>query len=444
MQFKIFKGKNIVQGISESKFGSMAGKRGDKNAIRFLSVLGYKTNIENLIWAKQVFGSKVHICKETDSGEIIKDVDGLISNISGQVLAIVSADCVPILLFDPKNKAIAALHGSRNSLVKGIVKKAVSKMVLNFSSRPKEILVAIAPHIRKCHYWLKEKTYRELKNTYFKKYFLRKKGKIYFDLTQLAVNELLKIGIRNENIEDCKICTFCQFKKYFSARKKEKSPRIYSEKSPRFAGFIGLKNPSILKFPSGKFNFLMEKLVESIKKGEVLILPTDTVYGLIADATNEKAVEKLFKIKKRKLKKPIPIFVKDIKMARDVALIDKEQGKFLKGIWPGKVTVVLKRRKELKMYGVDKRTIALRIPRYKLMDVLLKKINRPLTGTSANISGKPASTKIKEVISQFKNQPPTTGGGGQPDLIIDAGNLPKSRPSRVIDLTEKKPKILRK
>lgn len=442
MQFKIFKGKNIVQGISESKFGSMAGKRGDKNAIRFLSVLGYKTNIENLIWAKQVFGLKVHICKETDSGEIIKDVDGLISNISGQVLAIVSADCVPILLFDPKNKAIAALHGSRNSLVKGIVKKAVSKMVLNFSSRPKEILVAIAPHIRKCHYWLKEKTYRELKNTYFKKYFLRKKGKIYFDLTQLAVNELLKIGIRNKNIEDCKICTFCQHRKYFSARKKEVNSRIYEEKNPRFGSFISLKENKVLKFFPKNFKKAIKTTVKFIKQGKVIVLPTDTVYGLVADATNKKAIEKLFKIKKRNPKKPIPIFVKNTGMAKKLAQIDKKQEKFLKGIWHGKVTAVLLRPSgggvRGKIYGVDKKTIGLRIPNYRFLNILLKKLNRPLTGTSANVSGRPASTKIKEVIRQFKNQK------YQPDLVIDAGNLPKNKPSTVIDLTGKKIKILRK
>ena len=438
MQFKIFKGKNIIQGISESKFGSMAGKRGDKNAIRFLSVLGYKTNIENLIWAKQVFGSKVHICKETDSGKIIKDVDGLISNISGQVLAIVSADCVPILLFDPKNKAIAALHGSRNSLVKGIVKKAVSKMVLNFSSRPKEILVAIAPHIRKRHYWLKEKTYRELKNTYFKKYFLRKKGKIYFDLTQLAVNELLKIGIRNKNIEDCKICTFCQHRKYFSARKKEVNPRIYEGKNSRFGSFISLKENKVLKFFPKNFKKAIKTTVKFIKEGKVLVCPTDTVYGLVADATNKKAVGKIFRIKKRQFNKPIPIFVKDIGAAKKLAQINKKQEKFLKEAWPGKITAVLKRKKEQKIYGIDKKKIGLRVPKYKFINALLKKINRPLTGTSANISGKLASTKIKEVLKQFENEI------YQPDIILDAGNLPKNRPSTVIDLTAEKPKVLRK
>ena len=184
----------------------------------------------------------------------------------------------------------------------------------------------------------------------------------------------------------------------------------------------------------------INQIVKELKKGKVIVCPTDTVYGLIADATNKKAVEKVFKIKKRPKNKPLPIFVKDIKMAKKLAKINEEQEKFLKKVWPGKVTVVLKAKssiKKLKIFGVDKRTIALRVPNHKLILNLLRKMNKPLTGTSANISGQPASTKIKEILKQFKNQKP------QPDLIIDAGNLPKSKPSIIVDLTTLPIKILR-
>jgi len=459
MRFKIFKGKNIVHGISEVSFGSMRGKRGDKNATRFLKALGHKANIKNLVWTEQVFGSMIHICKDTDSGRTIKGADGLISDIPGQILAIVSADCVPILLFDQKNKAVAALHGSRSSLVMGIVRRTISKMVLNFHSQPEEILVAIGPHIRKCHYWLKKQTYQNLKNTKFKKYFISKNKKIYFDLTKLSFDKLLDSGIKRKNIEDCQICTFYHFKKYFSARKEKQNPKIYSDsknirssppfaaarvRNPRFASFIGFQTPQSLRVLDRKSNGFIKKAAESIKKGEILVCPTDTVYGLIADAANKKAVKRLFKIKKRNPRKPVPIFVKDIKMAKKLVYINKNQEKFIKKVWPGKVTVVLKRKKGQNLYGLDRKTIAIRIPNHRFLNILLKKINRPLTGTSANISGKPTSTKIKEILRQFKNQLPATGGGVQPDLIIDAGNLPKNRPSKVIDLTGKKIKILRK
>jgi len=433
MQFRIFENQNIVQGISDVSFGSMAGKKGDKRAIKFLKSLGYNTNIKNLIWAEQIFGSKIHICKAKDSGKIMKGVDGLISNIKGQILAIVTADCLPILLFDPKNEVVTALHGSRKSLLKGIVKKAIKKMTSHFNCWPKEILVGIGPHIRKCHY--------------------------YLDLTRIAIDDLLKAGIKRKNIEDCKICTFCSSEKYFSHRKKEESPDFYKEKYLRFASFIGLKETKISKVSPKSFKKVIKKAIKFIKEGRVLVCPTDTVYGLICDATDKKAVEKLFRIKKRPRQKAIPIFVKDIRMAKKLAEIDKRQEVFLKKVWPGKITAVLKSKiksrasrqrgeageenevlcdhQKSKIYGIDRKTIALRIPKYKLVLELLKKTNKPLTGTSANISGQPASGKIKEILKQFE------GRKYQPDLILDTGNLPKSKPSRVLDLTVFPPKILR-
>jgi L-threonylcarbamoyladenylate synthase len=182
----------------------------------------------------------------------------------------------------------------------------------------------------------------------------------------------------------------------------------------------------------------LKAIIKAIKNGKVVVCPTDTVYGLVAGATNKRAVNRLFKIKKRKASNPTPIFIKDLKSAKKIAEIDKNQEKLLRKLWPGKVTTVLNRKKaKIKLYGADKKTIALRIPKYRLIDVLLKKINRPLTGTSANISGKLATTKIKEVLKQFENKK------NQPDLIIDAGNLKKSKPSIIIDLT-KRFKILRK
>jgi L-threonylcarbamoyladenylate synthase len=173
----------------------------------------------------------------------------------------------------------------------------------------------------------------------------------------------------------------------------------------------------------------LKKAVKAIKEGKVLVCPTDTVYGLICAANNKKAVDRLFKIKKRSRNKPIPIFVKDIKMAKRFAYINRNQEDFLKKIWPGKVTAVLKSKKKIK-------TIGIRIPDYRFILSLIKK-SFPLAESSANISGKPASTKIKEVIKQFKNQK------YQPDLVIDAGNLLPSKPSTVIDLTIWPPKILR-
>lgn len=173
------------------------------------------------------------------------------------------------------------------------------------------------------------------------------------------------------------------------------------------------------------------KSVTVIKAGGVVIFPTDTVYGFLADADNKKAVKKIYKIKKRQSKKPLPVFVKDLKMAKTLAEISKKQEKIIKKYWPGKYTLVLKAKiKNPKLVKDGK--IALRIPKYKPLNDLLKKAGIPLAQTSANISGKPALNKAADIKETFEKQK------YKPDLIINAGNLPKRKPSAIIDLTGEK------
>lgn len=194
----------------------------------------------------------------------------------------------------------------------------------------------------------------------------------------------------------------------------------------------------ILKIEKKNFQKTIKEAAEKIKKRKILICPTDTVYGLVGNAASREAVGKLLKIKKRPKEKALPIFIRDIKTAKKLAEINKKQEKLLKKFWPGKITFVLKKKAKAKIFGIGKKTIALRIPDYNLVNFLLRKTNLPLIGTSANISGKPASNRIKEIIKQFKSQK------YQPDLIIDEGNLKPSKPSTIVDLTGKKIKILRK
>ncbi|MFH0987683.1 MAG: L-threonylcarbamoyladenylate synthase [Patescibacteria group bacterium] len=179
------------------------------------------------------------------------------------------------------------------------------------------------------------------------------------------------------------------------------------------------------------------KIIDTIKKGGVVVFPTDTVYGLLSDATNKKAVAKLLRIKRRRRGHFLPLFVKNLRDAKKNAQIDAREESFLKIFWPGQITVVLKRKKGIKLYGVDKKTIALRIPDFPLLNSLLKKITIPLTATSANISGKMPSGKIKEVLKQFSNSK------YRPDLAVNVGPLPKRKSSIIIDLTKDIPKLLR-
>ena len=168
--------------------------------------------------------------------------------------------------------------------------------------------------------------------------------------------------------------------------------------------------------------------VDFLNSGGVVIFPTDTVYGFLALAENKKAVNKIYKIKNRPKSKPLPVFVKDLKMAKELAEINDKQIKILRNKWPGKYTFVLNKKD-------GKGTIALRIPKYKPLNDLLKKINKPLSQTSVNISGQDTLIKIADIEAQFAKQK---------ILLIDGGNLKKSKPSKIIDLTENKLKFLRK
>ncbi|HOW12731.1 MAG TPA: L-threonylcarbamoyladenylate synthase [Candidatus Pacearchaeota archaeon] len=190
----------------------------------------------------------------------------------------------------------------------------------------------------------------------------------------------------------------------------------------------------ILKLNEDNFEKLIKKLVKAIKEGKVLICPTDTVYGLICDATNEKSVKKIFKIKKRRKEKAISVFVKDLRMVKKYAFINKEQEEFIKNNLNKKNTFILKIKKSNLpkiLFGKEK-TIGIRIIDNKLINLLIDKTRNPLTATSANISQKPASTEIKKVLKQFEKQKI------KPDIVIDSGNLSKSRPSQIIDLTKEK------
>lgn len=181
--------------------------------------------------------------------------------------------------------------------------------------------------------------------------------------------------------------------------------------------------------------------VEYLQRGQTIVCPTDTVYGLLADATNEKAVQRVFEIKKRDKKKALPVFIKNIEMAKKYAIMDKDMEMFLDEIWPGKITVALKVKKNSglpKIVYAAKQTIGLRIPDNKIVNQILEKLGKPVIATSANISGKPSSVKIEEIYNSFQDQ------DIRPDLILNCGDLPGSNPSSVIDFSNDKPKIIRR
>ncbi|MEK7151041.1 MAG: L-threonylcarbamoyladenylate synthase [Patescibacteria group bacterium] len=182
---------------------------------------------------------------------------------------------------------------------------------------------------------------------------------------------------------------------------------------------------------------VLEKASQVLLAGGVIVVPTDTVYGLACDAQNTEAIERLFRIKERDRGKSIPVFVRDYVMLSEIARLGEPSATILFNFLPGPLTAVLQALGALpSILHKDTPNIGIRIPNYKFDLDLVEKFGRPLAVTSANISGKGLCTEVSAVINSFHE---TRG----PDLLIDAGDLPESIASTVVDFTKIPPVVLR-
>lgn len=178
--------------------------------------------------------------------------------------------------------------------------------------------------------------------------------------------------------------------------------------------------------------------VDVLKQGGVVVYPTDTIYGLGANACDTYAVEQIFKMKNRSFSKPLPIIARNMNWVKAMAFVAPKTEKILSQIWPGSVTVILNKRNVIpNITTANQQTVGIRIPDHVLTDKIMAKFGYPLTATSANLSGEEGTGDITKIIESFKEQV------WKPDLILNAGVLSKSLPSTILDLTTFKPKILR-
>ena len=142
------------------------------------------------------------------------NVDGLITNEKNIVLATTNADCILLLYFDPIKKVIANTHSGWRGTLQEISVKTVQKMQKDYGCRPEDIIVCIAPSIRKCHFEVDEDVYKLFLNQFEKlgnvDDFITKKGeKWYIDTVFINKKILMQAGILEKNIEDCGICSVC-------------------------------------------------------------------------------------------------------------------------------------------------------------------------------------------------------------------------------------------
>lgn len=182
---------------------------------------------------------------------------------------------------------------------------------------------------------------------------------------------------------------------------------------------------------------VIKKAAAIILAGGVVVYPTDTAYGLAADALNEHSIGKLFIIKQR-VQKPLPVIVDSETMLKKLAEVTSEEKKLIKKYWPGPLTIIFKKHKDVAPFlTLGLPTIGVRIPDNKIALDLVKACNTPLTSTSANITGQGNCYSVDCVMKMFQ------ATENQPDLIMDAGELEEVPVSTVAQVVLKKINVLR-
>ncbi|MGA3162611.1 MAG: L-threonylcarbamoyladenylate synthase [Verrucomicrobiota bacterium] len=184
------------------------------------------------------------------------------------------------------------------------------------------------------------------------------------------------------------------------------------------------------------FDAAVRCAAELLRAGEVVALPTETVYGLAANALDEKAVAKIFRIKGRPANNPIIVHVASIEMAkRCVANWPASADKLAKAFWPGPLTLVLPRAVEIPgIVTASGKTVGVRWPSHPFIQAVICECGFPLAAPSANLSGCVSPTNAGHVRKQL---------GGGISLIVDGGQSQVGIESTVLDLTVSPPQILR-
>ena len=177
----------------------------------------------------------------------------------------------------------------------------------------------------------------------------------------------------------------------------------------------------------------IEKISQIIKKGGVVVFPTDTVYGIGCNPYNVNSVNKIYEIKSRDKIKSFPVLAYSLDIVKKITIIDKFTEKIMKKYWPGPLTLILtltdqKLKESLKLQN----KIAVRIPDSKCTLKLLEKC-KLLVGTSANISGNSSYTNPDKCMENIKNY----------DVFLNGGTITSKGESTIIEIKNEEIKIIR-
>jgi L-threonylcarbamoyladenylate synthase len=195
--------------------------------------------------------------------------------------------------------------------------------------------------------------------------------------------------------------------------------------------------PEVLKInPRNPDMALVAKAVHILEEGGVIAYPTETFYGLGADGSNDKAIERIFHIKGRDSRNPLSVIIGDMSYLRNlVQEIPEVAMRLMKTFWPGALTLVFRASQNVSpLLTADSGKIGIRVSSHRIADALVKVIHRHITATSANLSGARECTSAHDVIECI---------GYQIDAVVDCGPTPGGAGSTIIDVTTTPPVILR-
>lgn len=175
---------------------------------------------------------------------------------------------------------------------------------------------------------------------------------------------------------------------------------------------------------------------QAIRRGELVAFPTETVYGLGADAFNERAVERVFEVKGRPKNNPLPVQIASVEDVSSLAVeISDVAKRLMEHFWPGPLTLVLRASPRVsKLITAGTGNIGVRISNHPVALALIKEAGTPIVAPSANTSGEPPQTTAEQVLTYLE---------GKIELVIDAGPTEIQVSSTVLDVTETPPRVIR-
>ncbi|MFH1927534.1 MAG: L-threonylcarbamoyladenylate synthase [Chloroflexota bacterium] len=180
----------------------------------------------------------------------------------------------------------------------------------------------------------------------------------------------------------------------------------------------------------------LEEAAGILRAGGLVVIPTDTVYGVAGNAYLPEAVERIYHVKERPKDKAIPLLLADSEQVQEVASdIPPEACRLMEAFWPGGLTIILPKSPRLPdVVSAGGATVALRTPDHPFVLALIRALGAPLAVTSANVSGHPPATTANEAVDELR---------GRVALIVDGGMCSGGVPSTVLDLTVSPPRVLR-